>query len=48
MLLWTLIILGGAVIVARAFFGHRVALALICVWVVVAVGGYLTGIGIRR
>ena len=48
MLLWTLIIIGLLIIVARAIFGHRVALALVAVWVAVAIVGWATGIGVRR
>jgi uncharacterized membrane protein len=47
-LLWTLIIIGLLIIVARAIFGHRVALALVAVWVAVAIVGWATGIGVRR
>lgn len=48
MLLWTLIVLGLLIIVARAAFGHKVALALVGLWVVVAIAGWATGIGVRR
>jgi hypothetical protein len=48
LLLWVLIILGIAVLVAKAFFGHRVALALVAVWIAVAVIGWATGIGVRQ
>lgn len=48
MLIWTLIVLGVLILVARSVFGQRVALLLIALWLVIGVGGYLTGIGIRR
>ena len=48
MLLWTLIILGLLIIVARAIFGHRVALVLVAVWIAVAILGWATGIGVRK
>ena len=48
MLLWILIGLGFLIIVARAVFGHRVALSLVALWVAVAVIGWATGIGVRR
>ena len=48
MLLWTLIIIGLLIIVARATFGHRVALLLVAVWIAVAIAGWATGIGVRK
>jgi hypothetical protein len=48
MLIWTLVTLGVLIVVARAFFGHRVALALVAVWIAVAVIGWATGIGVRQ
>ena len=48
MLIWTLLILGLLIVVARAVFGHRVALALVGVWVAIAVLGWATGIGVRQ
>jgi hypothetical protein len=48
MLLWTLIGLGIAIIVARAVFGHKVALALVVLWFAVALIGWTTGVGVRR
>ena len=48
MLLWILIGLGVLIIVARAAFGHRVALALVALWIAVALIGWSTGIGVRR
>jgi hypothetical protein len=47
-LLWTLIIIGLLIIVARATFGHRVALLLVAVWIAVAIAGWATGIGVRK
>ena len=48
MLVWTLLILGVVIIVARAVFGHKVALALVALWIAVAVVGWATGIGVRE
>ena len=48
MLVWTLLILGVLIIVARAVFGHRVALVLVAVWIAIAVIGWATGIGVRQ
>ena len=48
MLLWTLIGLGFLIIVARAVVGHRAALALVALWIAVAVIGWTTGVGVRR
>ena len=48
MLLWVLIVLGAVVIVGRAVFGHKVGLALIGLWIVVGLLGWITGIGIRE
>lgn len=48
MLVWVLIGLGFLIIVARAAFGHRVALALVALWVAVALLGWTTGVGVRR
>jgi hypothetical protein len=48
MLIWILLALGVLIIVARAAFGHRVALALVALWVAIAVIGWTTGIGVRR
>lgn len=48
MLVAVLIALGIAIVVARAVFGHKAALALVAVWVAVALVGWLTGIGVRR
>ena len=48
MLVWTLLILGVLIILARAVFGHRVALGLVAVWIAIAVIGWATGIGVRQ
>ena len=47
-LVWTLIIIGLLIIVARAVFGNRVALMLVAVWIAVAIFGWATGIGVRK
>jgi len=48
MLVWTLLGLGVLIIVARAVFGHRAALAMVVLWIAVALIGWSTGIGVRR
>ncbi len=47
MLIWVLIALGIAIVIARAVWGHRIALVLVAVWVAVAVIGWATGLGVR-
>jgi hypothetical protein len=47
-LLRTLIGLGILIIIARAVYGHRVALSLVALWVAIAVIGWATGIGVRK
>jgi hypothetical protein len=48
MLIWILIALGILIVVAYPAFGHRVALPLVVLWVVIALLGWGTGIGVRR
>ena len=47
MLIWVLIGLGVVIVAARSIFGHKVALALVALWIVVALVGWITETGFR-